>query len=228
MRRAIVAVMMTAWTAAAPARAAENDMDPSARSERGDYLFPRAGGFSASLGTGLPFLSIGEVAYGVGPGFSAGAVVAATPDAAGLKGTAAVGVRPRGVLFRAGRWRSALVASALYYPSVPGFGGPRDPWVLVRPELTLERRMDSGAWVNVGVGVVGAACLESLLTLGKEHDPTVMGGVWDTARIGGAVPLSGGASLFGEASLVMSGVVPARQWIGVVPVVAVIGVEVGL
>jgi hypothetical protein len=119
-------------------------------------------------------------------------------------------------------------APLLYYPSISGFGGERDSWVLVRPEITLERRLGSSSWVNVGLGAIAAACTESLITLGKEHSATVMGGLWESARVGGATELSASTSLFGEASLVMDGGLPARRWIGILPVVAVVGVQASL
>jgi hypothetical protein len=211
------------------ARAAEGDVRNDTRSEAtGDYLFPSKGGFAATLGTGLPFLGLGELAYGVSDGFAVGALAAATPDMSSSPGTSAFGVRPRGVVWREGSWRSVLVAPILYYPSIDGFGGGRDPWVLTRPELTIERRFGTGAWANVALGVIAAACTESLLSLGEEHSRTVMGGVWSSARVGGGVRILGRASLFGEASLVMQGVVPARNWIGSIPAVVVLGVAVPL
>ncbi len=195
---------------------------------RVDYLFPRGGELSASLGTGIPFLAVGELTYGVGDGFALGGLAAATPDVGNVQGTTTVGVRPRGVLVRAGMWRSVVVAPVLYYPSVAGFGGQRDPWVLTRPEITLERALDSGAQVNVALGFIAAACTESLMTLGKERSPTVMGGVWNTVRVGGAIPISHRTSVFGEASLVLRGVLPAPDWMGAAPAIAIVGLTVGL
>jgi len=51
-----------------------------------------------------------------------------------------------------------------------------------------------------------------------------MGGVWNTAGVGGAIPLSAKTSVFGELSLIMRGMLPAKSWIGVTPVVGVLGV----
>ncbi len=192
-------------------------------SPRGDYLLPEPGRLSASVGSGVPFLGAGELAYGFGSDFAVGVLVAATPDMSNLRGTAAVGVRPRGVVFRKGAWRSMIIAAVLYYPGIPGFGSS-DSWVLARTEITLERQLDSGASLAVGLGVIGAACTESLVTLGRERDADVMGGVWDTVRVGGSLPVGGRAIAFGEASLVLDGVVPAHRWIGITPVIAVAGV----
>ena len=179
----------------------------------GDYLFPRTGHFTASLGSGFPFLGVGEeLAYGFTDGFSAGAVAAATPDVGSTAGTTAFGARLRGVLWRRDRWRAVLIAPVLYYPSIAGFGGGRDPWVLARPEAMMEHRFGSGVTANVGLGLIAAACAESLVTLGREHSDEVMGGVWESVRIGGAVPVSRSTSLFGEGSLVMDGLRPASRW----------------
>jgi hypothetical protein len=195
------------------------------RAETTDYLFPRAGGFSASIASGVPLLGIGELAYGVTGGFAVGAVVAGTPDMGNLKGTAAIGIRPRGTLFDDGNWRASLVVPILYYPQLKGFGD-REPWMLVRPTLSVERRLDSGVRVSAGVGMIGTACMESILTLGKEHD--MMGGVWNTVSVGAAMPLGAGTSLFGDATLVMNGVVPARDWPGGPPVIAIVGLAKNL
>jgi len=186
-----------------------------------DDLFARSGGFSATVASGLPFLGIGELTYGVSDRFSIGAVGAATPDVAGVRGTLALGLRPRGVVFHSGAWRSALVVPVFYYPQVEGFGD-REPWMLTRPTVTLERELQGGARVDVGVGLIAAACMDSLLTLGKER--TMMGGVWNTATVGGSVPVSRRTSVLAEASLVLRGVAPARDWIGGAPVIAFAGV----
>jgi hypothetical protein len=225
---AVAALVATLLSGSTRANAQEQPPSSAEPGPHGDYLFPAAGRLSVSLGSGVPFLGVGELAYGFGSRFSAGALVAATPDVGSVRGTTAAGARLRGIVWRSGSWRSVVLAPLLYYPNIAGLGGERDPWVLARPEITLERGFGSGSWVNVGLGAIAAACTESLVTLGREHSPSVMGGVWESARIGGATPLSGSASLFGEASLVLDGVMPARRWIGLVPVVTVVGVEASL
>jgi hypothetical protein len=202
------------------------DAPPARADNPGDYLFPRAGGFTATGATGVPLLAIGELTYGVGNGFAVGAVAAATPNVGTIYGTMAFGLRPRGVLFASGEWRSYVTVPIFYYPDVQGFGGNMEPWMLVRPTVSLERRLPGDARVSVGVGAIAAACTDSIVTLGKEH--TMMGGVWDTATVGGSLPLSARTQLFGEGSLIMSGLVPARSWIGGAPVVAIVGVTTGL
>jgi len=190
-----------------------------------DYLFAPAGTFSVTLASGIPLLGIGELTYSPTDRFAMGAVVAGTPDLPGVQGTAAIGLRPRGVVLVEGSWRAVLVVPVFYYPKVEGFGD-RDPWVLTRPTLTLEKTFVSGVLLSAGLGLIGAAYAESLFALDREH--TTMGGVWNTASLGGAVPISANTSLFGESSLIMRGVVPASDWIGGAPIVALVGIATSL
>src|SRR5437762_14386768 len=61
-----------------------------------DALFPSAGSVAGSVATGIPYLGIGEVAYGVTDRFAVGVVGGVTPTTVGG------GVRLRGVLFERG------------------------------------------------------------------------------------------------------------------------------
>jgi len=223
---AAAAVLSSSGVAAASSPEANDTPPRAAQPTSTDALFPRNGGFNATFATGLPFLGIGELAYGFGDRFALGAIAAATPNVGSIRGTMAFGLRPRGVLFASGAWRSVITVPVLYYPEVSGFGGDLEPWVLARPTLSLEHELPGGASVSVALGAIAAACTEGILTLGEER--TMMGGVWNTAGIGGAIPLSGRATLFGEASLVMRGVEPARDWIGGAPVVAIVGLATTL
>jgi hypothetical protein len=181
-----------------------------------DYLMPGAGHVSGSMTTGVPFLALGEVAYGVSDGFAVGAIGGVTPRVGGF------GLRPRGVLFRSKLERVELVVPVLYYPKT----GDREPWMLARPTLSFEHAFVSGVRVSFGLGAVGASCIESLVTLGREHDRKVMGGLWNTATVGGALPILRHASVFGEATAILSGVRPAgSEWIGGPPVVVALGIE---
>jgi hypothetical protein len=213
-------------TEAAPAPAHDAPtVGDSAQAPAHDYLMPRAGEFSATFASGVPFLGIGEVAYGPTDRFAIGALAGATPDMSKISGTAAIGLRPRGVIWKSGAWRSTLTTPVLFYPKLDGFGG-REPWLLARPTIALEREIGPGARVNVSVGAIAAACTESIFTLGKEH--TMEGGVWNTAGVGGALPVTASTSVFAEGSLVMRGVVPAADWIGGTPLIAFAGVTTRL
>jgi hypothetical protein len=186
---------------------------------RQDYLFPAPGAFSASLSTGVPFVALGEVAYGVSDGFALGLLGGATPIVMGA------GVRPRGVVFHDGPTRITLTVPVLYYPPT----STDDAWMLARPTALVEHSFDSGVRLNAGVGAVAAACTDSLFSLGREHSSKFMGGAWNTAEIGGAVALSSKTSLFGEATAVLHGVAPAgRDWIGGPPVIVAVGVATSL
>ena len=187
-----------------------------------DPLFPSSGHFSAAFASGVPFVGAGEVAYGFGDRFAMGAMVGLTPNMGSIQGTAGVGLRPRVVVFRSGAWQSTIVAPVLYYPRVQGFGGELDPWMLVQPTLTLERSFGSDANLHFGVGALGATCIDTLLTLFKEHD--MMTGVWNTATVGGAIRVSPRTKLFAEGGVVLRGVKPANDWMGG-PAIAFAGVE---
>jgi hypothetical protein len=89
----------------------------------------------------------------------------------------------------------------------------------------LERRFRSGVRANVALGLIAAAYAESPFTQARERGAGPANGIWNTVSLGGAIPLSARSSLFGEAALVMQGVQPARDWIGVSPVIAFLGVE---
>jgi hypothetical protein len=208
-------LVVLAWVLLASRRAladATADGVATYDGERGaDPLFPRAGHASITVASGVPFVGIGEVAYGFTDRFALGAMTGLTPDMGSIRGTVGVGLRPRAVLFASGAWRSTIVAPILYYPEVRGFGDT-EPWMLVQPTLTVERSLGRSASVHAGAGLIAAACMESILTLGKEHD--MMGGVWNTATAGGNVALSARTSVFAEGGVVLRGVTVAPDWIG--------------
>ena len=209
------------------ARAAIDDPPPSTRTESPpDSLFAPRGGTDLTLASGLPFLGIAELAYGVSDRFSIGAFGAATPDLGDIRGTVALGLRPRGVVVESGAWRSVVVVPVLFYPQIKGFGD-REPWMLTRPTLSIERTLPAGVRVSLGMGLIAAACTDSIFTLGKEH--TMMGGLWNTASAGVSIPVSARTSVFAEGSLVLHGVALASQdWIGGAPVVAYAGIVTSL
>jgi hypothetical protein len=64
--------------------------------------------------------------------------------------------------------------------------------------------------LGAGIGLVAAACTESIFTLGKEHDSAFMGGVWNTVNVTAGIPVSTRTSLFGDVALVMRGVAGDR------------------
>jgi hypothetical protein len=195
-------IVLVSNTAAAATTGNDRDSSPEARA-RADYLFPPPGDFSMSFATGIPLLAIAELDYAVRSGLAVGALAAATPDIGSMRGTAALGVRPRGILFESGPWRAVLTVPALYYPPVAGFGGDRDSWVLARPTFTLERTLRSGVRANFGLGLIAAVYTEGIFGQSAERGAPRTVTLWNTMSLGGAVPLSSRASLFAEAALVM-------------------------
>lgn len=218
---AVVSVVLLASHAAFAGSPGEEPAPAATPTGSADPLFPHAGHFAGTVASGVPFVGVGEAAYGMTDRFALGAMVGVTPNVGSIEGTLGVGLRPRGVVFTSGAWRSSLVAPVLYYPQVSGFGGKMEPWMLVQPTLTLERSLGSDTSVHVGAGLIAAACMDSILTLGKEHD--MQGGVWNTATVGASTRLSAHTTLFAEAGLVLRGVVPATDWIGG-PAIAFVGV----
>jgi hypothetical protein len=195
------------------------ELPPLASSPRHDYLFPKAGHFTTSLATGVPFVALGELAYGVGTRFSFGAMGGATPVVTGL------GIRPRGILFSVGSTRATLTVPIFYYPKT----STGDPWMLARPTLLFEHAFGSGARLSGGLGVIGAACTDSIFSLGREHSGTFMGGLWNTVAVGGAVPLSSKTSLFAEGTAILRGVrFAGRDWVGGPPFAIEVGVATDL
>jgi hypothetical protein len=191
----------------------------SSEARADDYLFPARGRFSAALSTGIPFIALGEVAYGIGDGFAVGLLAGTTPIIPG------VGLRPRGVLAKTGPIRVDLTVPILYYPPTRS----DEAWILVMPTLQVEVVFTRGAVVKIGAGAVGAAYVDWLTSLGRDRGSGRVGGVWDTLEVGGALPLSSKTTLFGEATGVFQGYKPAgREWIGGPPVVIALGVTTAL
>jgi hypothetical protein len=190
----------------------------------GDELFPESGTFAGSFATGIPYLGIGEVAYGVTDRFAIGAVGGATPRTVGA------GLRLRGVLFQSesGRDRVVLGAPVLYYPPTGGLGD--EPWLLTLPSLLFERRFESGGKIHFGAGIAAASCLDSIGAhlFGSGHsDSAFMGGIWETLTVGGATRM-GSFTGFADVTLLFSGPrLAGKDWIGGPPVILTLGVRRG-
>jgi hypothetical protein len=187
-----------------------------------DELFPEAGTFAGAFATGIPYLGIGEVAYGVTDRFAIGVVGGATPRTVGA------GVRMRGVLLEKGEHRVVLGAPVLYYPPTGGLGD--EPWLLTMPSLLYERRFDSGGKIHFGAGLAAASCLDSIGAhlFGSGHsDSAFMGGIWETVTAGGATRL-GSFTGFADLTLLFSGArIAGKDWIGGPPLVLTLGVRRG-
>lgn len=170
-------------------------------------LLPEAGHVSVSLGTGVPFLAIGEVSLGLDEGFALGLVAGVTPVVEGA------GVRLRGVLAESGRVSLLFDAPVLYYPDTT----TRTAWFLARPALLVDLRIGDAAHVQAGAGVI----LET--SVGREW-PDIIESAFQTLRAGGILPVSDHLALFADVGLVFDGLrLAGPEWGGGPPVVAALG-----
>lgn len=227
MRR--VGLCMIVLTSPFPVFAAEGEVNASvAPSEPAstDPAFAPSGHAMVSVATGLPYLAIGEVAYGVGSRFTVGVLGGITPTTEGG------GVRIRGVLLDFGVDRLVAQLPLLYYPPTRGFltvtsGMGEDAWFLVMPELQWEHRFGNGTRLHAGVGVAATSCADGLAAFLQRDIGFAqlqrMGDVWPTFKVGGSMPLSHATSLFADVALVPDGLVYGKPWIVGVPLVATVG-----
>ena len=190
-----------------------------------DELFPGAGQVAATVATGVPYVAIGEVAYGVSDRFAVGAVGGVTPVTYG------VGVRARGLLVEGDVARLVAGMPLLYYPATRSLG--HEPWLLAMPQLLVERPLEGGGKLHAGAGVAAAACTGAVAGFfGGAHQHAdgkdgFMGGIWNTVTVGGAMPL-GSFRAFADATLILHGVrLAGDDWIGGPPVVITIGMRRG-
>jgi hypothetical protein len=192
-----------------------------------DALFAPAGHLSTTLSTGLPYVAIGEVAYGFTSRFTLGIVAGVTPDSPGA------GLRLRGVLFEKGAERIYVSTLLLYYPASASSND--EPWVLAWPTIQAEHRFNGGATVHAGFGAAAATCtgvIGSLFRYGNfGHDDDdsdkggFMGDIWLSANVGGAIPIARATSLFADVSVESQGLAFDRHWLGTLPIVVTLGIE---
>ena len=206
---------------------------PSPYGPNGD-LFPTPGRPSLSAATGLPFLAIGEVGFGITQGIAIGAIGGVTPS------VLTAGVRPRFLVRANERYAVMLSIPMLWYPSAsaPGPGNVGSTsWVLARPELMLDVSPSPRWHLAGGAGVIAAA---SVLALGNKlqgkefavpayrgsSDTRVgfAGGIWDTLCTHASYAIDPATHLFAEGSLVFSGVALADN-VGGPPVVVTAGLQ---
>ncbi len=216
--------------AAAPGSAEEAEIartvDPSS-SQSNDALFAPAGHLAGTVASGIPYVGIVELAYGVTSGFTVGVIAGVTPDTEGI------GLRLRGVVAKKGNDRIVLTSPILYYPGTASSGG--DQWLLVMPSLLAEHRFEGGLAVHVGLGFAAAECTDSIGSFfrtgsfGREKDDDqkmgFMGDVWATATVGAGLPVGRATALFGDVTLVTQGLALGHHWVGIVPVIGEFGIK---
>lgn len=184
-----------------------------------DYLFPGKRQLQLTVGTGVPYVGIVEVAYGFSDRFALGVIVGQTPNVTGY------GIRLRATLVeKANDFRIYFRMPIFYYGSTKKFGD--EPWILSWPVVATEWSLTSKAKLSIGVGIVEAHCIDALMEGEDHHENPEMGfdgGFWNTVHAGMAWNLSRGFALQSEASLVMEGLkVAGNEYVGGPPFILVL------
>ncbi len=197
-----------------------------------DYLMPSNGKSAISVCSGIPYVGIAEYSYGISEKFSLGVIFGTTPVLIGY------GLRVKAVLYqRSDDFRVVMKTPLIYYPKTKDLGG--DPWILAWPSANAEWKFENGARVWTGIGIVGAACVNYLFGIEKDHhsenhnDPNhlmesdkVMADLWGTLSIGYSDRLSSNISYMIEVAPVFKQFKLANpiNWIGGPPVILTFGV----
>jgi len=195
-----------------------------------EALFPGERGVSIAGSTGIPFVGMAEVAYGLSDGFAVGGLVGVTPSVTGF------GLRPRGVLASDSNWRLSLVLPLLYYPRTHSVGGA--PWMLVRASFVFEYMLAPWLRGSLSAGVIGTATLARLSRevgsedysdgaaglRGYNRGPPATAGAWGSLALGLSFPVFRTFTGFAEAGVVTERFgLASERWIGGPPVIVVLG-----
>ena len=201
---------------------------PPVATWKADPLFPGAGHGSIGVGSGIPFLAMGEAAYAPTNHFAIGAIVGVTPFVFGA------GIRPRVGVPLGDRTRVSLVAPILWYPTGDGLFGNGAPWFLAQPSLRLERKIGERFYANAG-GRRDRCHRISFTRREWANDRDVQRstrrrnrnpmGNWNTFGVGVAASLFDRTSVFADGIVIMRGVeLAGADWIGGPPFAFTLGV----
>lgn len=190
-----------------------------------DYLMPKKGTSMLSLNSGIPYVAIGEYAYGITNRFAIGIIIGHTSVLPGY------GIRIKTIIAQPHHdIRILLKSPIIYYPFTRALGG--DPWLLAWPTLSVEWKLKNGARVWTGIGMVGAACTDYLFGTEEESETEmkkdmVMAKLWNTIQIGYSKPLTNRLSFMAEVAPVFNGLELANphNWIGGPPVLLTFGLS---
>lgn len=201
-----------------------------------DPLFPGRGKSMLTLATGIPYLGIGEYAYGFSNRFSAGLIFGRTPFVNGY------GIRLRLILIQKEEsFRFSLRAPIFYYQGDEKVG--KEPWALGWLTGTAEWKLQNGIRLSGGLGMVGTECIDDIFGfLGTEHEHEEshetaeehveeggMGKIWNTVHIGFSCPIAKRIVFQSEVSLVADGwKIAGSDWVGGIPVIATLGIAYSL
>ncbi len=182
-----------------------------------DHVLNYKGQSRITLATGIPYVAIGEYAYGVSDRITLGVLAGLTPSVEGY------GIRARAVLYQPGEsFRIYFCTPVLFYPKTKDLGG--DAWWLTRPNINFEWMTSSGFRYKVGGSIIAAASHKTLF--GNPSDAKFHPGIWNSVHAGFSLPTSSGVTFQCEASLVMSGLkVAGPDWVGGPPMILVLGVS---
>jgi len=167
--------------------------------------------------TGIPYVAIGEYAYGISDRVTLGVLAGSTPNVEGY------GIRARLVVYEPREdFRVYFCTPVLYYPTTKALGG--DPWWLARPNINFEWMTERGFRYKVGGSLIVASSNHALF--GNPAHAKFPPGVWNAVHGGVSLPLGSSATVQCETSLVMDGVhVAGSNWIGGPPVIVILGVS---
>lgn len=197
-----------------------------------DALFPGAGKGTLAVGTGIPFLAMTELSFGVHERVAIGGLAGIALSGSGAPDNVGFGVRPRVDVWDAGTYRVTVTAPTLYYPK------KTSAWFLSRPSAQVERRFADGSGVFAGLGLVMVVSQDSLTGNGRSGGALLpyggtpstkagdaSNGVWNTVNVGGSLALSSKTLLIGDGALVLRGIsLPGQEWVGGVPFTVTLGV----
>lgn len=178
-----------------------------------DHVLNARGKGRVTIATGIPYVAIGEYAYGVSDRVTVGVMAGVTPSIPGY------GVRARAVLYERRDFRVYFCTPLLYYPKTNGLGG--DPWWLSRPNINFEWVNRKGFRYKAGGSLIAAASHRSIF--GDAAYARFSPGVWNAVHGGISFPVGSNLTLQLEGSLVMKGVRVPKSWVGGPPVILVMG-----
>lgn len=179
-----------------------------------DHVLNARGRGRLTAATGIPYVAIGEYAYGVSDRVTVGFMAGVTPSVSGY------GIRARAVLYQPrDGFRIYFCTPVVFYPKTRGLGG--DPWWLTRPNINFEWNTTRGLRYKIGGSLIAAASHHTLFgNAAARFSP----GLWNAVHGGISFPIGSNLTLQVESSLVMQGLrVAGKDWVGGPPVILVIG-----
>ena len=197
-----------------------------------DYLMPKKGTSMLEAYSGIPYVAIGQYAYGFSNRVSVGLVYGYTPFVKGY------GIRVKAVIAQPSEtFRLYAKSPFLYYPKTKE--GDGEPWILTWPSLNGEWKLKNGTRLWAGAGVIGAGCYNYIFRRKAEmkehvdagHDPheetELMAGIWNTFQFGFSKPISRKMSFVAEIAPVMEGFkLKSKQgFLDTAPVIITVGLS---